>query len=361
MNSLASAVFLLLLGACVADAAVFRAAKNIVRQKNNTAGDVATKAAAALTTFEGFYNAHSAGRGVWKWNNALVAYDRHFGAWAGGAVKLAEVGVQSGGSILMWQAVLGASCHVYGIDINKACTQFANPTTTITIGDQEDVNMWTTFFAQTTPNLDILIDDGGHSPNQMLVTLQQVFPKTNPGGFVAIEDIHGTHYVGSFFTPAATYLGQQHAQQGLVHSVHVYPFLLVVKKAGAGVLPATELALTAAATVDSFEALWKALPANTGKAVAVANPAWGSFLAEPALKEIFTQFGSLHASNMQANPPGCATTAAPVCTTSVVNSQGQNSISGVHVYADRLLVEVAATPPLIAAVRKGTEWLAYGF
>lgn len=312
-----------------------------------------------VTTFSQFYNSHTQGRGIWKWNNALDAYQRHFGTvWAGHPVKLAEVGVQSGGSILMWQAVMGPQCHVYGLDINPACAKFADPTTTITIGDQADVGMWTKFFTEKTPTLDILVDDGGHTPTQMLVTLQQSFPKTTPGGFVAIEDIHGTHYVGSFFTPAATYLAQQ-SQQGLLKSVHVYPFLMVVQKAGVGTLPASDLALTPAATVNSFEALWPILAANVGKSVALVNPGWGSFHTDANLKGIFTQFGSLHASQMQANPPGCATTTAPVCTTSIVNSQGQKSITGVHIYADRLIVEVAATPPLIAAVRKGTEWIAY--
>lgn len=321
----------------------------------------ATSVQVAPATFEGFYNSHTKGRGIWKWGNALVAYQRHFGsAWAGHPVKFAEVGVQSGGSILMWQAVLGQQCHVYGIDINTACGKFADPTTTITIGDQADVAMWTKFFTETTPNLDVLVDDGGHTPTQMLVTLQQVFPRTNPGGFVAIEDIHGTHYVNSFFHPAATFLGQQSAQ-GLLKAVHVYPFLLVAEKGGTSSLPASDLALAPAATVNSFEALWSALPANVGKSVAVVNPGWGSLLTEVNLKGIFSQFGSLHAYESKDTPPGCATTPVAVCTMTVVNSQGQNSITGVHVFSDRLIVEVAATPPVIHAVRKGTEWLPYGF
>merc|ERR1719197_1567338 len=101
--------------------------------------------------------------------------------------------------------VLGSGCYVHGIDINKACTKFANGRTTITIGDQADPAMWHKLF--------------------------EVFPKLQPGGVIAIEDIHGQHYIQTFFTPSAHYLAHM-ASQGAVESVHVYPFLLVVHKTG---------------------------------------------------------------------------------------------------------------------------------
>merc|ERR1719159_1413126 len=98
-------------------------------------------------TFPGFYNSHTTGRGIWKWSNSLDVYQRHFAPMAGQAgLSLGEVGVQSGGSILMWKAVLGAQLKVYGFDINPNCKQFADATTTITIGDQGDVKMWESFF-----------------------------------------------------------------------------------------------------------------------------------------------------------------------------------------------------------------------
>merc|ERR1719247_3827036 len=102
------------------------------------------------TTFPGFYNSHTTGRGIWKWSNSLDAYQRHFAPMAGQAeLALGEVGVQSGGSILMWKAVLGAQLKFYGFDINKNCMQFADATTVITIGDQGDVKMWNSFFSKT--------------------------------------------------------------------------------------------------------------------------------------------------------------------------------------------------------------------
>merc|ERR1719265_2785734 len=101
----------------------------------------------------------------------------------------------------MWKAVFGESCHVYGLDINPKCKAFQDKVTTIT----------------------------------------PVFPKLNPGGYIAIEDIHGAHYLQTFFQPTAQFLAVQ-AQSGQLASIHVYPFVLMAKKAGQPThLPATEL------------------------------------------------------------------------------------------------------------------------
>jgi len=313
------------------------------------------------TTFRSFYDSISTGRGIWKWVNALDAYDRHFQAWRGQPVKLGEVGVQSGGSILMWQGVLGSQIQIYGFDINPGCAEFAAPGVEIRIGDQADPSMWKSFFSTVTPALDILIDDGGHQSHQMMTTMTEVFPHITPGGFLVIEDIHGQHYMQSFFAPAAQYIGQS-AQSGLVDSVHVYPFLLIVQKAGQNpTLPPANLQFASGETsVDSFESLWAAIPLHAGGTIVLRNPGWGPFLTGAGLTNFFAVFIHMHGSAFVDNPAGCATTAASSCTNSVQNSAAQSAISGIHVYNDRLVVEVPASPPVIQAVRKGTEWRAYG-
>lgn len=311
-------------------------------------------------TFESFYNAHSSGRGIWKWSNAIAAYQRHFGGWAGQPVKLGEVGIQSGGSIDMWQATLGPQCHVYGLDINPQVNAFANPTTTITIGDQADPAMWNAFFTTTTPSLDILIDDGGHEPHQMLTTLAEVFYRLSPGGFIAIEDIHGPSYIQTFFAPAANYLAHQ-ATTGALDSVHVYPYLLIAQRAGSSPpLPRSELAFGGpAVTVDSFDALMAAVPQHPGGVVVLENPSWGSFFSASGLSNFFAYFGDLHAYSVYDTPPGCATTSAAVCTNTINSSPMQAQIIGVHIYATRLVVEVAGAPVVIHATRRGDTFLSY--
>lgn len=310
-------------------------------------------------TFQSYYGSVAGGRGIWKWTNSLVAYQRHFGVLSGHNVKMAEVGVQSGGSILMWQAVLGADCHVYGLDINKNCMQFQNGKTTITIGDQADPSMWHSFFAQTAPKLDILVDDGGHESHQMLVTLSEVFYRLQPGGFICIEDIHGQHYVESFFAPAAGYIGYM-ADLGQVASVHVYPFLMIVQKHGVADLPPSQLTFSSnQAIVSDFEPMWAEITKRPGGAVFLQNDGWGPFLTKQGLTNFFAHFGGLHDFNYYATPTGCEHTSAAICTTTVQNSPTQSLVTGVHIYHDKLVAEVAPSPPVIDAVRKGADWIAY--
>lgn len=316
-------------------------------------------------TLTSYYDSHTFGRGIWKWNNALVAYQRYFSAYAGtiatlaaGGVqfKIAEIGVQSGGSLDMWKAVLGPSCYAYGLDINPAAQQFADARTTITIGDQGDGNMWANFWTYVTSTVDVLIDDGSHEPHHMSMALHQAFPHLNPSGFVAIEDIHGRHYTQSFFWPAANSIHNWQAQ-GLVESVSLFPFLLVVKKTWSPFamppLPPADV------TVNSFPALWAALAPNPGKMIALQNPAWGSFLALPTLYNIFEQFAPLHDYQMSDTPAGCHKTSSPTCTVSITNSNSQAYITAVDIYPTVLYVHVPAVTPVIQAVRKGTFWIPY--
>lgn len=311
-------------------------------------------------TFEQWYQNHNEGRGIWKWNNALAAYQRHFAGMVGQPVSVAEVGVQSGGSISMWKAALGTQIHFYGLDINPGCKKFEDATTSITIGDQADPQMWNSFYTNVVGTLDILVDDGGHESHQMLVTLQQSFPRLNPGGFVAIEDIHGRHYVQSFFHPAAQAISAWHIA-GQVASVAVYPYLMVLQKIG-GTRPALDLPVSK--TVDSFPAFYTLLDSSPGQNIAIENPAWGSFLSAVTLSNIFTELAPLHDYSMTDSPPGCATSAGSAtssCVNTITNSNYQAKVTGVHIFASKLILEIAAKPVVINAVRKGTEWLPYGF
>lgn len=308
-------------------------------------------------SFRDWYDSHSEGRGIWKWNIALDAYQRHFASFMDTKVNVGEVGIQSGGSILMWQDVMGQGCHVFGIDINRATTKFANYRTTVTIGDQADPQMWHYFFANAVPQLDLLIDDGGHEAHQMVVTLQQVFPHLSPGGYIAIEDIHGQHYVNSFFFPAATSLSSW-AQQGHVSSVHVYPYLLIARKADPRQPILRMQPETITTSFSGLDPLMQAITKHKGESIAVDDPAH-QFLTEAKLKDIFARFGALHDSNIFSTPKGCDTTSASICGTLVLNSPLQATVTGVHIYADQVVVDVAPTTPVIAAVRRGTEWLPY--
>lgn len=259
----------------------------------------------------------------------------------------------------MYKAVLGQHVHYYGLDINPACNQFADPTTTIFIGDQANSSMWDNFYNTVTNNLDILVDDGGHQAHQMGMTFHLGFEHINAGGFIATEDIFIKEQL-PFLYNVAKCVGWWH---GMVESAHLYPGMFLLKKmstTGQGAFVSTLPPLSV--TVDNWQAMWTAIQQHPGTTVAVKNQLWGSMLTEVSMRDIFTQFQQLVVAGGQVDQPkGCAFTPAPVCTATIVNSAVQNLVRGVHAYQDTLYVEVNAQPPVISATRKGNKWIPYGF
>lgn len=308
-------------------------------------------------TFNGWYNSYWNGRGIWKWNNALDAYQRHFTALTGQRLKLVEVGVQSGGAIAMWRTVLGARCHVYGVDNDPHARMFADPMATIVVGDEASIPMWTGFFQYTSRGMvDVVVVTGGRQTRQLLVTLIQTFDHLTPGGMIAFEDLHNRKKTDDpFFNASLEFLSHQNSL-AQVASVHLYPFMMLVQRAGND--QRSPLSFDGSSTVVStFSALWEAVPKHPGGRVILENPKWGSFLAARILNPIMRMFDGLHAAKTwRAMPRGCTREAAEVCSMTMRPTPMQKVIKGVHIYPQRLVVEVAGTHVLLQAVRRGTYW-----
>ena len=190
-----------------------------------------------------YFVQHVEGRGIFKWRHYFEIYHRHLARFVGQPVNVVEVGVLDGGSLEMWAAYFGPQCRVYGIDINPLCAQHQQDRISIFIGDQQDRRFWATF-KQQAPEVEILIDDGGHRPEQQMVTLEAMLPHLRPGGVYICEDIHGIHNTfAAFASGLASQLNQlawsqagsksgrpTSSFQQAVHSIHFYPYMLVIEK-----------------------------------------------------------------------------------------------------------------------------------
>lgn len=194
-----------------------------------------------------YFDFYKEGPGIWKWLHYFEYYQRHFHRFVGKPLNLLEIGVYSGGSLGMWKKYFGKQCQIYGVDIEADCKSYEDEQVKVFIGDQADRAFWKDFKTQT-PQLDIVIDDGGHEPEQQLVTFQEILSHIRPGGIYFCEDIH---QVSNTF---ATYLHQlshnlnacHHARvnpgeperrivyeatefQSRIHSIHLYPYVAVVE------------------------------------------------------------------------------------------------------------------------------------
>jgi hypothetical protein len=189
---------------------------------------------AATNPLEAYFDAHTEGPGIWKWRHYFDIYHRHLSKFAGTDAHIVEVGVYSGGSLQMWRDYFGARARIYGIDIEPACRAYESDQVRIFIGDQADPRFWETFRNEV-PEVDVVIDDGGHRPKQQIATLQGLLPFMRSGGVYICEDILGEDQpFHSYLMGLASNLHVEEkltAFQQRVGSMHLYPYLTVVELA----------------------------------------------------------------------------------------------------------------------------------
>lgn len=123
-------------------------------------------------------------------------YDKYFKKFRNTDAVILEIGVQNGGSTQMWKKYFGKDAKIIGVDIDERCRSVADEQITIEIGSQDDVEFWK-YFKEKYPRVDVLIDDGGHTMAQQIITFQQMFPHLRDEGIYLCEDV-GTSYWSSY-------------------------------------------------------------------------------------------------------------------------------------------------------------------
>jgi hypothetical protein len=186
-----------------------------------------------------YFQNHKEGHGIWKWEHYFDVYQRHFARFVGQKVNVLEIGIYSGGSLEMWRSYFGEKSHIYGVDVEKACKAYENDHVSVFIGDQADRAFWSTF-RKSVEGIDVLIDDGGHTPEQQQTTLEEMLPNLRPGGVYLCEDVHGCFNRFSAFATGLVhelnrisgplYQSSVSRFQSSIHSIHFYPYLVVIEK-----------------------------------------------------------------------------------------------------------------------------------
>lgn len=134
-----------------------------------------------------------------KYKSYFSVYDKLFSEYRGRELIFIEVGVLQGGSLFMWRDFFGPQARIIGIDLNPDARRWEEHGFEIFIGDQSEPDFWE-FFSKKVPSFDILLDDGGHTNLQQLVTLFEMSKIVSPQGLIVIEDTH-TSYQKEFGNP----------------------------------------------------------------------------------------------------------------------------------------------------------------
>lgn len=195
-----------------------------------------------------FYN--NADRQITKWKHYFEVYDRHFSSFRNKEIVLLEIGVFQGGSMQMWKKYFGPKAKLYGVDIDPRCKDFEEENIEIHIGSQSDPDFLENL-KKKIPKIDILIDDGGHTMNQMKVSFDHLFNHIQPNGIYLCEDTHTCYhwrYGGGYkrmnsFTEYAKnmidYINAWHSEQKsfqindftkTIHSIHFYDSIILIEK-----------------------------------------------------------------------------------------------------------------------------------
>jgi hypothetical protein len=120
-------------------------------------------------------------------------YDRHFARFRGREIVMLEIGIYHGGSLGMWKSYFGPQARLVGVDINPRALKFADDQVTVIIGDQSD-RTFLRDLRKRYPKIDILLDDGGHSMMQQIVSFEELFDAVVEDGVYMIEDVHTSYW-----------------------------------------------------------------------------------------------------------------------------------------------------------------------
>lgn len=143
----------------------------------------------------------------------------------------------------MWHSYFKEETQIYGVDIEPACKAYESDHVSVLVGDQADRTFWADC-RKRIGGIDVFIDDGGHTVEQQRITLEEMLPFLRVGGVYLCEDIHGRfNRFGSFAQSLVNGLNQVEIVaeapvlrsavsqfQKSIHSIHFYPYVLVIEK-----------------------------------------------------------------------------------------------------------------------------------
>jgi cephalosporin hydroxylase len=196
------------------------------------------------------YFRSNTGRLIHKCNHYFDIYERHFTRFRNKEVVILEIGVSHGGSLQMWKNYFGPQAKIYGIDIDPRCKAFEEDNIQIFIGSQSDRDFLRTV-KNAIPRADIIIDDGGHTMRQQIVSYEELFDHVKDNGVYLIEDLHTSYWAlfggghkrrNTFIEYSKNFidsLNAYHSEQNSLKvnsfttsadSLHYYDSILVIEK-----------------------------------------------------------------------------------------------------------------------------------
>lgn len=124
----------------------------------------------------------------------LTHYNNRLKNYRNKPIKILEIGVKDGDSLRLWKDYFHADSKIYGIELNKEpLEEFDQENTKVFFGSQTDIQFLNDVVTEI-GKVDIIIDDGGHTSNQLISTFNFLFEYgLENNGIYIMEDL-GTSY-----------------------------------------------------------------------------------------------------------------------------------------------------------------------
>lgn len=135
-----------------------------------------------------------------KHESYFRTYTTLFEKFRGKPITFLEIGVLNGGSLFMWRQYFGEQARIIGVEMNPEAVRWREAGFEIHIGSQADPAFWRSLFEQIGP-VDIILDDGGHTNRQQIITVANCLEHVKDGGLLVVEDVH-TSYTPKFGNPS---------------------------------------------------------------------------------------------------------------------------------------------------------------
>lgn len=202
-----------------------------------------------MNDLEKYFN-HNSDKQINKWKHYFEIYHLHFERFRNKEIILLEIGIFQGGSLQMWKSYFGPQAKIYGIDINPECKKLEEDNISIFIGSQSD-REFLREIKNKIPEIDILIDDGGHTMGQQIATFEELYDHVKPDGIYLCEDVHTSYWLeyGGGYKRRGTFvefskdlidqLNAFHSEQwkfkptsftSHTNSMHFYDSVLIIEK-----------------------------------------------------------------------------------------------------------------------------------
>ncbi|MDP9094133.1 MAG: class I SAM-dependent methyltransferase [Actinomycetota bacterium] len=140
-----------------------------------------------------YFSANRSGSILDKWIHYFPIYTKHLDRFRGRPVRVLEIGVYRGGGLSMLAHYLGPSARLVGLDVDEAAVRAVHDRFPVILGDQEDPAVLRKLSDEHGP-FDVIIDDGGHTMQQQIVTIETLFPLLQDGGVFLVEDCHTSYW-----------------------------------------------------------------------------------------------------------------------------------------------------------------------